>query len=338
MSVELAEQEVEEKEVKSEEKTSPEQQEADAEQSEKAESGKEAVEAELALLKQLQEEGSITKRADGKFEWVVDPDDPKTTRYVGGDLKELLQNARKGFIDKDRYIAELKSKNFGVEKPGRRAGQEQRERTEDDEDIESLTPNRDLIITELMKERGLDPQMRGWSNTQWREYADEKGMRDFEVSRIQQAIDRAEADANVVYKDQSIDYVDAKTLKEASEEIKQYMLDKKLDPDEFIDTYKDVVTRTWEDPTYRKSNGLFNGTRLVRVMISEIDQKAAPSPERTKVQKKLDEVKKTADESKKQIKTPQSAAAKPKVTEAPPKDIREAKRQLLDRMKAGRLP
>lgn len=337
MSIELQEQEIDEKEGTPDEEPSPEQQESEEEQPETDKAGEETEEPELNLLQQLQEEGGITKRNDGKFEWVVDPDDPKSTRYVGTTLKELLENARKGFNDKDRYIAELKSRNFGVDKPGRRVARPEREeQAETDEDIESLIPNRDAIITDLMKERGLDPAMRKWSTAEWREYADEKGMRDFEVSRLQSSIERVENDGTKVYNEASIDYVDARTLKEASQEVKEYILDRKLDPDDFIEVYEGVVRKTWDDNSFRKSNGLFNGSKLVRVMIAEINKSLAPSPDRTKVEQKLDATKKAAEEAKKKIKAPSSSAAKPKVQDTAPKDIREAKRQLMAGITAGR--
>lgn len=337
MSIDLQEEQVEEKEATSEEESSPEQQEAEEEQPESDEPDKEAEQTELSLLEQLEADGGIRKRTDGKFEWVVDPDDPKSTRYVGESLTELLQNARKGFNDKDRYIAELKARNFGAEKPGRRVERQERDEEQTrDEDIESLVPNRDVIIDSLMKDRGLDPQMRRWSNTDWREYADEKGMRDFEVAQLQSKMERAITDGNAEYKDESVDFVDAKSLKEASSEIKEYLLDHQLDPDDFIDLYQQVVERSWIDQSFRKSNGLFNGSKLVRVMIAEVDKSRQPSSDTKKMQDKLNAAKKAAEEAKKNIKNVSSSAAKPKNKESAPKDIREAKQQLLKGMSQGR--
>lgn len=337
MSVELDEQEVENKEDASEEESSPEQQEAEEEQSEEATSGEESDDKAMQLLEQLTEQGGVNKRADGKFEWVVDPDDPKSTRYVGSTLSELLQNARKGFADKDRYISELKSRDFGAEKPGRRNDRVERQQDEgEDTDFESLVPNREVIIDDMMKARGLDPAMRRWSNAEWREFADEKQMRDFEVSRLQAKVDQTEAEGVRTYQEQSIEYVDARSLKDASEEVKQYLLDRKIDPDEVVDIYQDVVSRTWEDPTFRKVNGLYNGSKLVRVMIAEIDKKLKPSSSSQQAKEKLDAAKKAAEEARKNISTTRSSGAKPKVKESEPKDIRDAKKQLLAGMAAGR--
>ena len=153
------------------------------------------------------------------------------SRYpvIGKDINEVLENIAKGIVEKDNRIR-MKIAEEKIKVP---------QRTEPEtEDILLDLPDRESLIVEEFKKRGLDPKMVNWSDSDWDEYQIEHDLRDRHIIQLQAKRDEALKNAESRYISESVDYVNAQRINSATQNIREIAVSTDIDPDEYGKIYR----------------------------------------------------------------------------------------------------
>jgi len=252
-----------------------------------------------------------------------------STVYKGKDLNELLSNVRKGISEKDKYISQLKSKAT-VKVPDDMRGRKVVE-GEEESLIESdlKAPDREEIFREIfdqaVKRHNLDPAKFRWTNQQWRDYADQGGLRDFEVSNEIQRIRQVWGEVNSVtdakYSEQNVSYINESILDEETERVRELLAESGVEQSDF--DYREVLERVYSNPKNKNALGVLRSGTITAEAVKEIRKIAGPK-EKSALQKKLEEDIARGKKAKGEVKEPTPSAAPFKESPKPPANYDDA--------------
>jgi hypothetical protein len=277
------------------------------------------VQVETPKAEDVFDLNDIEQNEDGDFVLTIDKDDPETTVYKGKTPDEVLKAAKKGLLEKDKYIRELKSKEL--------MQSAKRKPIEETEEIDIEAPDYNQIFSKTLKEYKIPEEMVNWTRDQWKEYEATEGavfamkaMNSLENARLV-AQERADA--------LNVDYLNDLILKEETEQVIEMVKDSgtdfgKSDYDEILkEIHKDKTNSAY----FRKDGVRKNGVipRLVSKKLFELKTQKVTK----KVSKEKDEeVAKSRLTAEKVVSIP---ATKKEVEKAKPnpKTIDEAKEALL---------
>lgn len=175
----------------------------------------------------------IEKREDGKFEFVVDPEDEDSTVYVGESPDDILKQIRKGIREKDRVIRRAKvNDRLQV---SRRFSQG---RSEEDEGAEVVPVARKnapeltmpdpgqifkSVLERKLAETGIAVEKLRWTDADWDKYAEEHDLKPAQVVREQMRADQLKKEANAetdsILSSQRVIVENNRTLKEETDEV-----------------------------------------------------------------------------------------------------------------------
>jgi len=248
----------------------------------------------------------LERDEDGRFVFRVSDH----TVYKGSSLKELLENARKGFAEKDKTIIELKTKT---------AQNRVREAPKATEGTTIEPPSYEDTLNEVVRELNIDPRMLTWTKEQWREYELENGAvfaaKEFNRVELAQQLARQRLD------EKNIAYINNLTLEEETEEVRQLLKEFGVDPSEF--DYEKVLDVVWNDETAWKKNGVRKNGVIVRTAAKVIRDIAKAKIEKQVSAKKDEEIAKSRLQ-KAGLVTEGATRTKPEITTKPAESIRSA--------------
>jgi hypothetical protein len=289
--------------------------------------------AEEAKTPEVPEEvdiSDVTKLEDGSLELIVDPDDPRSTRYRGKDMKELFANIRKGAKEKDTFIHKLRSEQISADSHRGKLVKK------DDEESEVEFPKWGEILMSTAKENDVDPKMLGWNTAKWKEYADEQGLRDFEVIDIRDSVRRVNDIASARYNEGNVIAINDSMLDDETKQVKELVAELGVSEEFTADVYREILTQVMDDKANYKNGGVRKTGVIVKAAAKEIARLAtAKSAKETK--KKSDEAIASGKERKASLPadTPSRTTFKTP-TSKPPATLDDALAELILEMKAGK--
>lgn len=254
----------------------------------------------------------ITQEEDGSFTFVVDKEDPKSTVYKGKTLGELLKNVKDGVKSKDTFIRELQTREVKLP-DGRRS-----KSVKGDVDAPRVEwPDTEKIYTQVARENRIEPEMLSYTMEDWRAFADEKGIRDFEVSKLIDRVEKIKADADLRIAEANVQALNDLGLEQEHQAVIQLLAKSKVNVKDF--DYDAVLNSVEENP----KNFLKNGTRrqgaIIAAAAEEIQRIREKALERDLEQKINEDIAsgkrhkvtiKTEGPSKKQFNAPTSTVPK----------------------------
>lgn len=202
----------------------------------------------------------LSREADGTLVLLVDPDDATKGVFKGKDTNELLQNVRKGKVDAENYIRELKAKKTGDSLLSRKTAEEV--------DIDVQMPEYERILEDVVKRSGIDPQMLMWDKAKWREFEQENGA--VETIEVKMAVNKAKQIADATYAEQSTAAINDMSLREETLTVAEMLEKSGLSADD-IDYEKIVDTVDNDKKNFNKSGIRRNG-RIVAAVHEEISR------------------------------------------------------------------
>ena len=296
------------------------QEQAKAAESEEQTAGEEVAEFEIE---------DVTKNEKGKLEWRADPDDPNSTKYEGDTIKELMANIRKGVQEKDSYIRKLKADKVA---PDSHRGKPGLKGTEESPAVEY--PDQQKIMLDVCKQYNVDPRTLNWTNTEWKNYADEQGLRDFEIMEQKQAVREVTSIVQAKVAEGNVAAINDQTLEEETEAVKGLLAKSKIDVEQF--NYEAVLTQVFEDPKNFTKSGVRKVGRIVAAAteaITDIIREGAVKSAKQRMEEDI-----ASGKDKKKGVTAQGSSRRDvdKVSDKAPTDFEDATRKALADLKAGR--
>lgn len=251
----------------------------------------------------------------GQFVWKVNPDDPKSSVYVGGTLNELMKNVAKGITEKDTYIGKLKTEKLSTDTvKGKRV-------TNDDDEVVNPQIDMDKIVADTAKEFGVDPKMLQFTDEEWRAREQEVGavVASREANRVEQAL----VSANQKYAEANVAFINDKSLDLETAQVEEVVAEWGLSEEFTPDKYEAILTKIYDDKQNFRKNGLRKPGVIVKEVVKELS-KTFKEKASQKISTEKDE-KLAADRLKKQsIRAIPKTKAAPTMTEKAPKSIQEA--------------
>jgi hypothetical protein len=206
----------------------------------------------------------ITTDEDGSFRLVVDPEDPKSTVYVGKTMKELFSNIKNGIKEKDKVVHKLRSEALSVEQHRGKKG-----KAGDAEELVGA-PKLNELLVKVARERGVDAKMLGWTDADWTAYAEENSLRDFQVTKIMSRVDAVRDIAQAEYNDGTVTAINDSTLDSEHEQVKALVAKKGLNDEFTPDLYNEVLSRVLSDEKNFKKSGIRREGVVVAAVAEEL--------------------------------------------------------------------
>lgn len=210
----------------------------------KSEEGKVTPDDTTVEIKDVQQD------TDGNLVFVVDPGNPKSTVYKGKNWDELFSNVRKGYSEKDNYIAELTAERLDP-----KSGKGKTLKGDVEDDIEGIKfPERGEAIQEELKRfkpLGVTEEMLSWGKQEWRDYEVENGATDTiemkgYVKEVIQVADQHLAEG-------SVRVLNDKSLFDETDQVEGLLKKYKITGKDGFD-YDSILNATLNDPkSYFKS-------------------------------------------------------------------------------------
>ena len=242
--------------------------------------------------------------------------------YKGETIKEVLSKARRGREEKDKHSLELD--RALREERAKKAIRSPREDEEDDE-LEIKQPSQNEIVNSVFQGSGLNPDMIGWSDQQWLSWGDEQGLREFQLNRMMQRVEKFKDDATKRMNEQTAVWLNRTTLKsDLTPAVQDMVAEAGVDPEEFGPIYLSVL----KDKQYTDPSGLLNTAKILRAMHREILKVVKPVREAA-VTAKAKEEKAKLEEKKNALGSSGRTTVSTKVSQKQPVDIKEASRMAL---------
>ncbi len=264
----------------------------------------------------------IEQNDDGEFVLTIDKDDPNTTVYKGKTPDEVLKAAKKGLLEKDKYIRELKSKELT---------QSAQRRTVEPEEFEVEAPDFKEILSKTLKDMKIPEEMMTWTKEQWKDYEVTEGAVFALESR--QAIKEARLVAQDKADKLNIDYLNDLILKEETEQVIEMVKESGVD---FGKNDYDVVLKEihkdMKNPLYFRKDGVRKNGVIPRLVAKKLFEMKSEKVTKNVSAKKDEEVAKSRIAADKITSVSQT---KKEVEKARPnhQTLEEAGRALLDEMK-----
>jgi len=270
----------------------------------------EEVVAEPLVEPEPTEEEAITlegveQDAAGNFILKIDPDDPESSVYKGATMDELLANWRKGTVEKDKTIRQLKVKQATRVPPPEGQGEE----------IEVQFPDTNEVYRDIFRKMGVDIAMLGWTKEQWQEHEISDGA--VNTFDLKQSMREAQHQADAQITRMNADAINDQMLNEETSEVEALIQETGIDPDNF--DYEKVLDAIYNDPKYWQKNGIRRTGCIVRESAREIIRLQRESLKESVNQE-------IAEGKIAKAKAPGPGAAGVKLTQRPhtPADTREA--------------
>lgn len=251
-----------------------------------------------------------------------------TIIYRGKTPQELIENMAKGLEAKETHIKNLETQRK-VELPEKFA--------KGDTEPTSKTveaPDRETIYGKhakaVQKRSGVDPAMFTWTNTQWREYADENGMRDFEVTQRQNLVHAAlqEIDERTEreYAEANVKFVNVRTVEDEDQSVRELIAEADIDVKDF--DYDAVLTRVFNDPNSKYQWGGLKPGRIVKEASKEIRRIQSGTSESV-MRQKIEEDIAVGRKKKTRVRVGAGSTEQFKSTAKVPKDYEDALEQAI---------
>lgn len=260
---------------------------------------------------------SEIKKVDGKFVY-NDPDNPERTLYEADSAAELFQKIVKGVTEKDKTIAQMKSKQISVPKGGRKV-----EGEDEEEALEFPDPQE--VLLETARKRGFDPAVFNWNKDKWREFEAANGVSETIDLKNLKAVVEQETNAKVAAK--NLEVMNRANLNEEEEQIRGLCAEAELPVDD-VDWEK-VLGEAIADPKNYYKSGVRKPGAIVRRAAQEINRVLR---ERGKKSLTTEVTKEIADaEKKKKAAASDGGSVSPgtKIHKTPPKTIEAATERAL---------
>lgn len=292
-------------------------------------------EATKSPLESLDIKDVVTKD-DGTLEWTIEDEETgQKSTFTGKTMGELLSNVSKRLKESNVMARRLKATDIRGVRP--KAGAPEDEAAPDlattDHVIEP--PDQDKIREDIFKKAGIDPRIASWTDAQWRAYAEEKDMRDFQVTKIQRAIEQLNNQVEKVYSDQSRDFLNETYLNHATENVEEMLAESGLEESKFTGLYHEVLNRVWADKRNFDNGTLIPGR--VEAAMHKAIRAAELAKEKPKIQEEAARKILEGQRRKESIKTGGASAKdfKPQQKE-PAKSYLEATTRALADLRAGK--
>jgi hypothetical protein len=243
----------------------------------------------------------IEKDSDGQLVWKAG-----NSVYKGSDLKELLANIAKGVTEKDHYIAKSRLKEKVHVPEHLRKSKDEVEEARSQVEL----PDKEGIFQKhfdaMVKKSGIDPKMANWGDKEWRDYADEQGLRDFEITkranRVDQVVNEAERLASLEYNEKTQLFVNNRILDEETEQAKEIVADFELTDEEVekLD-FESLINRVYHDPKNRNHMGVLKAGTLATEVARE-SRRLVASRTKSELRQKIEEDIAKGNKAKEKIK------------------------------------
>lgn len=267
---------VEEKVAEEEEKAAPQQEEKESPKEDKA-APPEKVSEDLEI------EG--LEKTDEGYEYTLG-----NSVYKGTSIKEVMSKARKGAEEKDKASFELDKTLREL-----KAKKAIREPEDDEREDEIQAPNESEIMRSTFQGTGLEPRMIQWDDDKWLAYAEEKGLRDFQINRMIEKVQKLAQEANQKLNTVTATWLNRTTLRsDITPAIQRMVAASGLDPEQFGTKYLEIL----QDKQYRGADGLLSSAKIIEAMHNEIVKMVKPARESALAKRTEEEKAKLAEKKK----------------------------------------
>lgn len=227
-----------------------------------------------------------------------------TSVYKGKDQTELWDNISKGIAEKDEYFQKVKAKE-SIKSPFTRVGEGKPDAqapdfSSEDEMLKHM-PDEMEITKSHFEKVGLDPRMANFTDADWLQYQEDKALRDFQLMKLQDRVERTKEQAINQYREASVDFVNADTVNKATDNVQDMVAESGVDPEEFGKGYEELLQKVWSDKTNFNRYGTLIAGRIERAAHKAI-LKAVSAKSKTAIEKKVEEEERKSEEMKRRIK------------------------------------
>lgn len=282
------------------------------------ETKKETVETKVEEKKEDVFDLSDIEQVDGEFVLTIDKDDPNTTVYKGKTPDEVIKAAKKGLLEKDKYIRELKSKELL---------QSTKRIPEETEEFEVEAPDFKDILSKTLKEMKVPEEMLTYTREQWKEYEATEGA-SFALEARQQIKEArmiAQNKADLL----NVDYLNDLILKEETEQVIEMVKKSGVDfgKSDYDAILKEIHKDTKNSQYFRRDGVRKNGVipRLVAEKLFEMKTEKVTK----KVSKEKDEEVAKSRLNTEKVTTVEATKKEQEKARSNPKTIDEAREALL---------
>jgi len=251
--------------------------------------------------------------------------------YFGNTKKEVLSNVLKGKIEQDSYIKKLKVSEK-IKVPEKHA--------DDVEPVVEMPNEREIYskhLESLAKQQSIDVKMFGWSRDQWNQYQEDNGLRDWEIGRIVERVERTVQRANeLTDKDvatANVAYINNQVLEEETNSVREMLAESGIPESEWGKSFDyDAILSVATKKTGK------NGVILSGAITAEAGKQIAKilrqsTPVKKDIAKEIDRGK----ELKEKIKTPIATSKKTNDdNEELPISLDELTRKLKEKIRGGK--
>ncbi|MFQ5799758.1 MAG: hypothetical protein ACE5H0_13840, partial [Bacteroidota bacterium] len=245
---------------------------------EAAEESKEEVGEELPDTFDIE---NITRRADNKLEFRMDPKDPKSTVYVGDTIDELLDNLRKGVAHKDEVIRKSRA-GKSLEVPERVTSAPAEGAVE--------PPNEQAIYLDHLRRVGADLSKINWTREDWKRHQETEGLTDFDLfderNKYEKTVERAQESAEKEITEKNVEYMNSEILDDETAAASAYLNKNGIEPD--LINYQELLEDVYSDKSNFNELGVLR-PGVISIRVVEAAQELVTQKNKTALQKKLDE-------------------------------------------------
>lgn len=198
----------------------------------------------------------VEQDADGNFILKIEPDNPESSVYKGATMSELLDNWRKGDVEKDRTIRQLKVKQATRVPPPEGQGEE----------IEVQFPDTNEVYQDTFRKMNVDIAMLGWTKEQWQEHEISDGA--VNTIELKQSMREAQRQADAQITRMNADAINDQMLNEETSEVEALIAETGIDSEVF--DYEKVLDTVYHDAKFWQKNGIRRTGCIVREAAREI--------------------------------------------------------------------
>ncbi len=279
----------------------------------------------------------IVKKDDGTLEWTIEDEAGDKSTFTGKTLGELMSNVSKRLKESNGLARKLKASEIRGMRPTSKSGGDADEMPETLATADHVLepPDENQIRDNVFAKAKLDPRMAYWNNAQWRALAEEKELRDFEVTEIKRAVEKLNERAETIYSEQSKSFLNETMLNRATENVESMLAESGLEESKYVELYHKILNEVWADKRNFDNGTLIAGKveLAMHKAIRAIDIPRQKSKVEEEIARKIAEGK----ERKAPVKTGGGATKDFKPTEREaPKSYLEASRRAQADLAAGK--
>ena len=199
-------------------------------------------------------------------------------------------------------------------------------------------PNQYEIRDHTLRQYGVDPKLVNivGNKEAWRQYKEDNNLDTEDAIDLRAKVEKAVNQADTLYQERNQRWFDQNIEIDARTNVVDMLVDAGVDPDEFADSYFEVVKRVKEDKAHRNEFGYLIPGRIEREMAKEMRRTLEPQTE-SKLKKKIEEKIHQVKVEKTKLKIPGSSSAKPETKPKQVGTIREAGDRLRKMIAQGQI-